>query len=221
MGRPGALYRRRGGMDAGSRKDEDGMNRMRVGLAGWVGTLVCLGALRADGPCPPSGVRGGAPRRIRPPPTGRRGAAVPGLTLRSPGQPSNWMDYPRCLGCCGPIGRNGPIGYEVYVRNGLDFPLGGNPFGARMDAGWDVAVGARTLFFNPVSDAAWTADLSVSNDFNSSRDRTSTYTLLNLRDKTTNATIPSTTVTIRDLNRTYFNLAGGRERNLWGSAQLR
>ncbi len=188
------------------------MKRMRVGLVGLVGTLLCLGALRAgDMPMPDYGAGAppnpAAPADAAPPP----GAPVPG-------QPSSWMDYPRCLNCCGPIGRNGPIGYEVYVRNGFDFPLGGNPFGARMDAGWDVAVGARTLFFNPASDAAWTADLSVSNDNNGSRDRTSTYTLLNILDKSTNTAIPSTTVTIENLNRTYFNLAGGREWYLWGAA---
>ncbi len=87
-----------------------------------------------------------------------------------------------------------------------------------MDAGWDVEAGARTLFFNQEADAAWTIDLGVSNAYNSSRDRNTTYTLLNLHDPATNTAVPTTAVTIRDLNRTYFNVAGGREVYLWGAA---
>ncbi len=198
------------------------MNRKHIGLGGLVAALLCLGSVRAqDMPAPFTGAGGslyappsaGAPPSVGPAPLLPAGPVAP-ITA----QPSNWMDYPRCLGCCGPIGRNGPIGYEAYVRNGLDFPLGGNPFGARMAAGWDVEVGARTLFFNTESDAAWTVDLGVSNVYNSSRDRTSTYALLNLNDQSTNTPVPVTDVTIRDLNRTYFNVSGGREWYLWGTA---
>ncbi|HVS36773.1 MAG TPA: hypothetical protein VMS17_14525 [Gemmataceae bacterium] len=190
------------------------MKRMRIGLGGLVAVLLCLGALRAaDMPTPYNGA--GAPPSAPPTEAAPAVLAPPGPAL-APGQPTSWMDYPRCLGCCGPIGRNGPIEYEIYVRNGLDFPLGGNPFGARMDAGWDVAVGARTLFFNPEDDAAWTADIGFSNVYNESRDHTTTYTLLNLLDKSTNTVVPSTTVTLENLNRTYFNLSGGREWYLRG-----
>ncbi len=198
------------------------MNMKRIGLGGLLATLLCLGAVRAeDMPAPSPGASGSlfaAAPAAAPPAVGPAPLLPPGPAVPIPAQPSSWMDYPRCLGCCGPIGGNGPIGYEVYVRNGLDFALGGNTFGARMDAGWDIEAGARTLFFNPEDDAAWAVDLGVSNIYNSSRDRNTTYTLLNLRDKATNTNIPSTVVTVRDLNRTYFNVSGGREWYLWGPA---
>ena len=70
------------------------------------------------------------------------------------------------------MGANGPIGYEVYARNGFDFPLGGNPFGAHLDVGWDVTAGGRTLFFDQGMEKAWAVDLSITNIFNNSHDRT-------------------------------------------------
>jgi hypothetical protein len=182
------------------------MNMKRVGLGGLVVTLLCLGAARGeDMPAPYTGA--GAPP---PPPNG----AVTDLTQPS----SSWLVYPRCEGCCGPVGANGPIGYEVYLRNGFDFPLGGNPFGARMKMGWDVSAGARTLFFNPEQTAAWTADIGVRNVFNESSDQTSTHPLFNVFDSMTNTTTSEVDVAIRNLNRTYLDLSGGREWYLTGNA---
>jgi hypothetical protein len=198
------------------------MKSKHVGLGGLVAALLCLGAAGAeDMPAPYTGAKSPlfpAPLAIVPAPSGPTPITPTGQATPIPAQPSSWMDYPRCLGCCGPVGGNGPIGYEAYVRNGFDFPLGGNTFGTRLDAGWDVAVGARTLFFDPESDAAWTADIGVSNVYNVSRDRTTTYRLFNVRNKANNTNVPEVDVNLRNLNRTYFNLAGGREWFMWGSA---
>jgi hypothetical protein len=134
-------------------------------------------------------------------------------------QPTSWLTYPRCQGCCGPVGADGPIGYEAYVRTGADFPLGGNPFGARMKIGWDAEIGGRTLFFNPEQDAAWTVDLGVRNVFNGNHDQETTYRLFNLFDQSTNTTTPEVDVNIKNLNRTYVDVSGGREVYLMGSAK--
>jgi hypothetical protein len=191
------------------------MNRKRVGLGGLVVTLLCLGtAPAADMPGPYTGP--GAPPA---PPPSVDGALPPPVGPAPYSQPSTFIDYPRCLGCCGPVGANGPINYEVYTRAGWSIPLGDNPFGGHhMNAGWEVAVGARTLFFNPESDAAWTADIGVSNTFTRSSDRSAMYTLFNIFDPGTSTTIPTLDVAIKDVNRTYLNLAGGREWYLLGSA---
>ena len=193
------------------------MNMKRVSLGGLVVTLLCIGGVWADdmpstpistsGPSLPAPGSDAAPAMDGP---------LPGGGLRT----SNWMAYPRCAGCCGPVGANGPLGYEIYVRNGISFPVGGNPFGTKLDAGWDVEVGARTLFFNPERDAAWTVDLSVSNVHNGSNDFTTTYGLTNVQPgpQGSGTTIPAIQVGVRDLNRTYVNVAGGREWYLWGTA---
>jgi hypothetical protein len=193
------------------------MNMKRVSLGGLVVTLLCWGGVRADdASAPPISMSGPSLSTPGSDLAPSVDGTLPGGGVRT----SNWMAYPRCAGCCGPVGANGPIGYEVYIRNGFNFPLGGNPFGARLNTGWDVDVGGRTLFFNPELDAAWTVDLSISNVHNSSNDRTTTYSLLNVRSGTNGGgtVVPSVDVGIRDLNRTYVNVAGGREWYLWGCA---
>jgi hypothetical protein len=193
------------------------MNMKRVSLGSLVVTLLCLAGIRADDASAPpvstSGPSLPAPGNVMAPSTD---GPLPGGGLRT----SSWMAYPRCAGCCGPVGANGPLGYEVYVRNGFSFPLGGNPFGARLNTGWDVDAGARTLFFNPELDAAWTVDLSVSNVHNGSNDFTTMYTLTNVKGGPNGggAVVPAVSVAVRDLNRTYVNVAVGREWYLWGSA---
>lgn len=188
------------------------MNMKRVSLGGLVVALLCLGGVRGeDMPTPYAGAHPGDAAPASPPPGAVADAAAPTPWT------NNWLAYPRCLGCCGPVGGNGPIGYEAYVRSGLNFPLGGNPFGARMETGWTIAVGARTLFFNPESDAAWTVDLGVMNVYDRTRDH-STFRLFNVRELGTNTTVPEVDVQICDLNRTYVNLSGGREWYLMGCA---
>ncbi len=192
------------------------MNMKRVSMGSLVVALLCFGAVRADGTAPAPMSAGS----LLPAPTSQAAPAVdsplPGGGLAT----TNWMAYPRCLGCCGPVGADGPLGYEVYIRNGFNFPLGGNPFGTRLNTGWDVDVGARTLFFNPELDAAWTVDLSISNVHNSNNDFATTFGLTNVvpGPQGSGTLVPAVQVGIRDLNRTYVNVAGGREWYLWGCA---
>jgi hypothetical protein len=198
------------------------MNMKRVGLGGLVVTCLCLGLVRGEeksGPYPgmndpgqpaPAAVAG-APTLGSAPPMGSAPSAVGE-------QQSSWLAYPRCQGCCGPVGGDGPIEYEVYMRSGFNFTLGGSAFGSQLKPGWDITGGARTLFFNPEADRAWTADLSISDVSNQATDKRSVFRLFNLTQPTGGAAIPETDVRIRNLNRTYANVSGGREWYLQGSA---
>jgi hypothetical protein len=122
---------------------------------------------------------------------------------------SNWITYTRPE-CCGPIGCNGPIGMELYMRTGPALPLGGGIFGHTLKTGWMVDGGGRSLFFNREMDAAWTIDLGVSNIHNQGQHADITVPI-----PTATTTTPAT---IRNLNRTTVNGAVGREWYLAGSA---
>ena len=145
---------------------------------------------------------------------------APGVPLGSYPSPY-YTDGP---GCCGPLGRDGRIGYEVYTYTGLNMVFGdGLP--SRMNAGWTVGGGARTLFFTPEHTAAWTVDLGLSYTHNwaqGTRDATN----LSLRSA---ATQDSTTgvvtkqpdrfvfTAIREVHRSSFNFNFGRDVWLWGA----
>src|SRR5262249_36341350 len=89
---------------------------------------------------------------------------VPGHPFpdHAPASLSKWITYEHC-DCCGPIGGNGPIRADLYIRNGPSVPVEGPLLGQVLRTGWDVAGGGRSLFFNPQCTAAWTVDLGVSN----------------------------------------------------------
>jgi hypothetical protein len=191
------------------------MSINKIWLSGLVAAFLSLGAVRGEGPPVPYDNPGDP---VIAPPAGETAPVPPGTTANL----SDWILYPRCPACCGPVGGNGPIGEEVYLRSGFDYTVGGDTFGKGLDTGWVIEGGARTLFFNPERDAAWAVDLGVSNIHNGSADRSRTFALFNLPTPTNNpgAAPPAnpTLVSIRDLNRTYVNLSLGRERYLWGCA---
>ena len=122
------------------------------------------------------------------------------------------------------LGRNGRVGYEVYTYTGVNIVFGpGLP--GRMNAGWSVGGGARTLFFTPEHTAAWTVDLGLSYTHNwaqGSRDAAN----LSLRspaaqDQQTGvvARQPDRFVftAIREVHRSSFNFNFGRDVWLWGA----
>jgi hypothetical protein len=90
----------------------------------------------------------------------------PEITPEPPGRPSPYILYHQGEGCYCPVGGNGPVRTELYLDNGISFPIGNNVLGHTLDAGWDVTAGARTLFFNPAMDRAWFVDLGVTNIHN-------------------------------------------------------
>jgi hypothetical protein len=137
---------------------------------------------------------------------------------------SDWITYTR-PDCCGPIGRNGPIGYELYTRTGWSIPTGGPIFHQGIESGWTIAAGARLLFFNTEADAAWTFDLGLLHSYNHGQRDDLPITLF-IRDNTINpitmqlqnpGTFIQRDVTVRSLHRTYVQLLFGREWYLTGA----
>ena len=120
--------------------------------------------------------------------------------------------------CCGPVGGDGPISTEIYVRWGPSVNIMHGFLGKELETGWDVDVGGRALFFNPENDAAWTADLSISNVSNQGQhsDRHAILHSIIVPDQFGTPTMANNvSVTVRNLNRTYANFGSGREWYLW------
>lgn len=152
--------------------------------------------------------------------------AVPGTTGLPPGSyASPW--YGNSLGCCGPMGRNGPVDYELYVQTGPNIPFGSGAFTDHLNVGWGLNGGGRTMFFNPEGDAAWVVDLGLgyiynrgkSDDFIDMFIRTPSLQQTNAAGQTvvTPQADRFVTTRIRGLHRSSFNFALGRDWFLWGS----
>jgi hypothetical protein len=195
------------------------MNAKRACLVALVVAAVGTGAARAQ-------VYGGgsaaSPGAIQPPALpapGPRPAPVDGPVPPPAGL--QLSDY--ILGskpdCCGPLGGDGPISTELYVRLGTSIPLQSGFFGHTLEDGWVIQGGGRALFFNPAADAAWTADFSISNAYNHGQhsDMSALLFLLFTDNVGVTSRVPFR-VTIRDLNRTFVNLAFGREWYIWAPA---
>ncbi|QEG30417.1 hypothetical protein GobsT_52220 [Gemmata obscuriglobus] len=131
-------------------------------------------------------------------------------------------------GCCGPLGRDGRIGYELYSFTGLNFTIG-NGLPDRLNAvGWTVGGGVRTLFFDATHTAAWTIDLGGSYTYNRGQGAQSPTNLF-LRTPAADPS-PNDGVTelqpqpdrlvlsgIRGIRRSSFNYAIGRDVWLLGN----
>jgi hypothetical protein len=124
-------------------------------------------------------------------------------------------------GCCGPLGRNGRIGYEIYAYTGPAWTLGEGRLSRQLQTGWLTGGGGRSLFFNPAHDAAWVVDLGLSYQYN--RGSVDHFTELFIHQPPIqfgNQTIPRPDViaptAVRGLHRTNFNFALGRDWWMWG-----
>jgi len=201
------------------------MNAQRACLVALVMTVCAAGVSRAQpyggaspvppGATPPSSLP--APGPESPP----ADAAVPAPTG------PRLSDY--LLGvkpdCCGPVGRNGPISFEPYVRSGPSIVLMNGFLAKTLETGWEVEGGGRSLFFNLEGTAAWTADIGISDIYNQGQhsDRVAHLNSIIAQEPngiggTTPTRVFGVPVTIKDLNRTYVNASLGREWYLWGSA---
>jgi hypothetical protein len=159
------------------------------------------------GPADPVGTLAGVPHA----------PALPRGTYPSP----YFVDGP---GCCGPLGAHGRIGYEVYWYSGINIPFGpGLP--ARMNAGWNIGGGARSLFFDRSHTAAWTLDLGLSYTHNWAAGADEPVglflrqpPLVNQLTGVVQAQPDRFTLTaIREVHRSSFNYAFGRDVWLMGS----
>jgi hypothetical protein len=145
---------------------------------------------------------------------------------------SDWITYQR-PDCCKPVGRNGPVQYELFVRTGVALPVEGQVFGHVLETGWMVEAGGRSLFFNQAQDAAWTVSLGLSNTYNHGQrsdihlplsvlvpDPTNPVTMAARVNFGTDTGVPG--VTVEALYRTFVNVGLGREwyltvpANHWG-----
>jgi hypothetical protein len=133
---------------------------------------------------------------------------------RVPPGASSWITSTQ-PGCCGPMGRDGPIFTELYTTTGLSIPVGGHLLSNMLDAGWDVQAGGRSLFFNTANDKAWTADISLNYIYNHSNN--TPVSIISPVASDTGGPAPIN-ITVRDLHRTFANLALGQEWYCWGPA---
>jgi hypothetical protein len=205
------------------------MSMKSVCLGGLVVTLLGLGVVRGQGPGPSQGAPyySGSMSGSMGSSMGGGGSTLPPVLTTPADTPpattgvahlSSWITYPRAPGCCGPLGANGPIGSDVYLRTGISIPTGSGPLGNSLETGWEIQGGGRLLLFNPAVDAAWIVDLSVSNVQNHASDRTRTVTLVNVPAFGGATILPTLDVSPAALNRTYVNFGIGREWWLLGSA---
>ncbi len=214
-------------------------------LAGAIGAPAAFGQTGQPAPAagtpfppppPPVAVGGGVPYA---PPPGMPGAGGPTTVLTAPpGQPgvaqplppgsvpSPWCgNLPAGAGCCGPVGANGPVTYELYARTGPSLIVGGSPaFSGALRNGWNVTGGGRSLLFNQAGDAAWYLDLGLGFTYT----RGDQSRVLNIfapqptDPNTGNLQGPDqiNPFRVRDLFRTTFNYGIGRDWWLNGPGNL-
>jgi hypothetical protein len=151
------------------------------------------------------------------------GAMPQGLTTASGGV-SSWLAYPRGALCCGGPGGDGPIQGEVFSRWGVAVPLGTNAFTTDMNVGFSFEIGARSLFFHPTLDRAWTVSFGLESTWNSITDG-STFeifgepvTSFDFFGQPRREFIPVQRVTPTRLHTTTLNITLGQEYYFWGNA---
>ncbi|HKI38488.1 MAG TPA: hypothetical protein VKA46_41955 [Gemmataceae bacterium] len=135
---------------------------------------------------------------------------------------SDYILGPNKADCCGPVGGDGPIATELYLRWGPSVNLMNGFLAKTLETGWEVQGGGRALFFNPAHDGAWTVDLGLSDVANQGQHSDRVAILNSIIVPVSNGvggSIPTRVfgipVTVRNLNRTYANLALGREWYIW------
>jgi len=115
-------------------------------------------------------------------------------------------------GCNGPVGANGPITYELYIRTGPNILASANAFKDAINNGWTVQGGGRTLFFNTQRDAAWVIDLGLGYTRNDGNGLNAPVNIApsSLKFGSVGDDAPQP-FGVRFLNRTSFNYGLGRD----------
>jgi hypothetical protein len=98
-----------------------------------------------------------------------------------------------------PVGRDGPIGSEIYFWNGPSFPVGGGILEQQSNVGWMAEAGGRALLFNSACTAAWTMRAGVAFQYNNGRGNVPSFDFFGLP------------VTVRDYIRWSGVFAVGRD----------
>jgi hypothetical protein len=147
-------------------------------------------------PMPPAGVPVAEPL---PKPSDSPIAAVTEQPALPAGSVCSPWSGPGGTGCCGPVGGNGPIMSEVYIRNGVVLPVAGGIFNNVTGAGYMLSVGGRSLFFDPIGSKAWTAEFGVDYIYNNGTRDFEEFDIFGMFSS------------IREHHRAAVHIAGGRE----------
>jgi|GEM_PF-7122323 len=83
---------------------------------------------------------------------------IPATGVAQPG--TTWVETSEAS-CCGPVGRNGPIGSEFIIRTGPTWTIGGGAFKDALNVGYQVAGVGRTLFYNTSGSSAFVVDVGL------------------------------------------------------------
>jgi hypothetical protein len=197
------------------------MNAKVVILTTLALTLVGLGAVRAQAPSTAGGDYAAMPPTI----AGTGGQAPPAPQQF---QVSGWIRGDK-FGCCEGDCPNGPLQYELFLRVGPSFQIGGGQLADSLLTGIYTGGGGRLLLFDPEAIDAWVAELGVANIDNHAHMNFPGLPL-NILVPGTNAigqTVPTAVsfgkngvpgVTVRSMDRTFLSLGGGKEWYLIGSA---
>jgi hypothetical protein len=194
-------------------KSEDRMSTKPVIPCALLVALMSVCSAQAQDMAAPPGTPAGTPRS--PLMTGTSEVPPPTAIL-PPAKPDNWMTY-TCSDCCGPVGGNGTIGYELFVRTGPSLNISGGFLKEVTSAGWTIEGGGRSLFFNPTHDRAITAELSISHTYNDGN-RPNVTTPIILQPQGAN-TPSGFQVSVSSLQRTDVNASLGAEWYLLGNDQ--
>jgi len=144
-------------------------------------------------------------------------APSPGANAR-PGL-SDWITYNR-PGATPPVGNALPLMHELFLRSGVEVPLPNTVVGKNLLTGWEIGGGGRLLLFNPQATAAWTAEVGMvtMENFHNSRGMQFPLSVVNTGTRINFGQNGLPGLTIKDLNRTFVNLGGGREWYVLGTA---
>lgn len=177
-------------------------------------TVLGIGAVRAQERFPPM------PRDADAGPgtAAAAGEAAPSANVTPSAGLSDYILYTK-HGCCGPVGGDGPIRGEFYLRSGPSLPVEGVYFGHTLETGWDIDGGGRILFFNTEGNSDWSVNFGLSNIRNQGQHSDIKATLRGILVPNAAGTatrIPSIDVSVMNLNRTFTNFGFGKEWYLLG-----
>jgi hypothetical protein len=128
-----------------------------------------VGMLLQPGPNAPAPLQGIGPA-TPPPPT----AVLQdnnGLTPLPGSAAESWVNGIGNL----PIGKNGPIGEELFFYEGPSISAGGGKLSRQIDTGWMTEGGARALLFNKEQDGALTLGAGITFQYNDGSGRDGSY----------------------------------------------